>query len=205
MYWQYNGPHPRELDVFLASDDPRTSWSFQLVARLVFFTWSTESRTGWRSKFDACVLPILSCKRVVMVPTGRIIRWKLEAKSYSWPQTFTVVSVILLLFLAASGATAFFIAVCSHSFSTDFIYSGFRVQFWSSCTRAYLLSPFGVPYGLNCASSFSFCGVEVVLFARSGVSLPESANRVCFCYCQFYQFPLATIGDFSVGYFPLWC
>ena len=27
---------------------------------------------------------------------------------------------------------AFFISVCSHSFSTDFIYSGFRVQFLSS-------------------------------------------------------------------------
>ena len=32
-----------------------------------------------------------------MVPTGRIIRWKLEAESYSWPQTFTIVSVNLLL------------------------------------------------------------------------------------------------------------
>jgi hypothetical protein len=56
-----------------------------------------------------------------------------------------------------------FITVRSHSFSTDFIYSGFRVQFWSSCTRVYLLSPFGVPYGLNWASSFSFSGVKVVL------------------------------------------
>ncbi len=42
-----------------------------------------------------------------MVPTGRIIRWKLEMETYSWPQTFTVVSVILLLFFASTGATVF--------------------------------------------------------------------------------------------------
>jgi hypothetical protein len=67
-------------------------------------------------------------------------------------------------FLQLSGAAALFHrAACSHSFSTDIIYSGFRVQFWSSCTRAYLLSPFGVPYGLNWAPSFSFSGVKVVL------------------------------------------
>ncbi len=41
-----------------------------------------------------------------MVPTGRI-NWKLETMTYSWPQTFTVVSVILLLFSTTIGAVAF--------------------------------------------------------------------------------------------------
>jgi hypothetical protein len=68
--------------VLLASDDPRTSWSFQLVRRSVSLHWSnTPASRTFQS--DVCVLPILNCTRVVMVPTGRIIRWKLEAKSYS--------------------------------------------------------------------------------------------------------------------------
>ena len=32
------GRNPRMLAVLLASDDPRTSWSFQLVRRLFLFT-----------------------------------------------------------------------------------------------------------------------------------------------------------------------
>ena len=37
-----HGPHPRMLAVLLASDDPRTSWFFQLVRRLFLFTGSDQ-------------------------------------------------------------------------------------------------------------------------------------------------------------------
>ena len=37
-----HGPHPRMFVVLLASDDPRTSWSFQLVRRSFLFTGSDQ-------------------------------------------------------------------------------------------------------------------------------------------------------------------
>ena len=38
------GRNPRMLDVLLASDDPRTSWSFQLVTKESGFTGALTSR-----------------------------------------------------------------------------------------------------------------------------------------------------------------
>ena len=37
------GRIPRMLAVLLASDDPRTSWSFQLVAKVVVLHWETST------------------------------------------------------------------------------------------------------------------------------------------------------------------
>jgi hypothetical protein len=99
-----------------------------------------------------------------MVPTGRIIRWKLEAESYSWPQTFTIVSVNLLLcfsqLLEQLHFSSQFVPIHSPLISSivDFVCSSDQ-----AAQELILLSPFGVPYGLNWASSFSFSGVKVVL------------------------------------------
>jgi hypothetical protein len=65
-----------------------------------------------------------------------------------------------------------FITVCSHSFSTDFICSGFRVQFWSNCTRTHL-SSFGVPYTVNSVNS-----VNILYFFPLGSVLCASLHGV---------------------------
>jgi hypothetical protein len=73
---------------------------------VVFLHWERPASRTFYS--DTCVLPILNWKHVVMVLTRRIIPCqKLETEIYCWPQTFTVVSVILLLFFTPTGAAAF--------------------------------------------------------------------------------------------------
>ena len=64
-----HGPHPRMLAVLLASDDPRTSWSFNWKRGWFLFTGATQQQVE-RSNLDVCVLPTLNCKRVVMVQPG---------------------------------------------------------------------------------------------------------------------------------------
>ena len=63
--------------------------------------------------------------------------------------------------------------VCSSDQAAQELISSFTV--WSPL-RSELSVKFFLLWGEGCS------------FARSGVSLPESANRVCFCYCQFCQF-----------------
>ena len=58
--------------VLLASDDPRTSWSFQLVAKVVSFHWERPASRTFA--IDACIFPTHIYKRVVVVATGRIMR-----------------------------------------------------------------------------------------------------------------------------------
>ncbi len=119
-----------------------------------------------------------------MVPTGRI-NWKLETMTYSWPQTFTVVSVILLLFFATSGAVAF---------SSQFVPIHFPlilsiVDFvCSSDQAAQDLIFFHRLESPTVWTVWSFSSLGGCSSPSSGVLLPESANRVCFCYCQFCQF-----------------
>ena len=60
------------LAVFLASDDPRTSWSFQLVRRSFLLHWGRPASRTF--EIDACIFPTHIYKRVVVVATGRIMR-----------------------------------------------------------------------------------------------------------------------------------
>ena len=64
-----NGPHPRMLAVLLASDDPRTSWLFQLVAKVGLLHSKIFSEQS-SFKSDPCVLPTLNYKRGVVVQLG---------------------------------------------------------------------------------------------------------------------------------------
>jgi hypothetical protein len=59
--------NPRMLAVLLDSEDPRTSWSFQLVRRVGI---SLEHSQVERSPLIACAWPIGSSIRAAAVPTG---------------------------------------------------------------------------------------------------------------------------------------
>jgi hypothetical protein len=60
------------LPVFLTSDDPRTSWSFQLVTKVVLLHW--EQPASRTFELNACIFPTRIYKRVVVIATGKIIR-----------------------------------------------------------------------------------------------------------------------------------
>ena len=57
------------LAVLLASDDPRTSWFFQLVCEVGLL--QPASRTF---AIDAFIFPNRIYKRVVVIATGRVMR-----------------------------------------------------------------------------------------------------------------------------------
>ena len=73
---------------------------------------------------------------------------------------------------------------CSHSFSTDFICSGFRVQFLSSVQL--LIFTVWSPLWSEQSVKFFLLWGGGCSFTRSGVS-GQSPQIGCVCYCQFYQ------------------
>ncbi len=137
-----------------------------------------------------------------MVPTERIIRWKLEAMSYSWPQTFTVVSVILLLFFVATGAAAF--APLRSELCAKFFLTGrlFFAQLWCVVTRVRKSGVFFVTVNsVNIVKILSFfasgSALCVSLHGASSFSNNDALfllRRFCILRRQFFVFSGSAFG-----------
>jgi hypothetical protein len=124
--------------------------------RLFFFTWRDQrvERTG---EVNCCALPSNSMTQTCCGGADREDNTSGDLSRRSIPDLQRLLFCCRYVVVFHNDwINCIFITVCSHSFSTDFIYCGFRVQFLSNT-----LLPFFhrlVTCGLKCVSSFSSLG-----------------------------------------------